>query len=60
MGFKWERELVKTLCEYAINRNKYQSLADFYPQIANALNQFCDNEEKREAEVQQRINNALR
>lgn len=60
MGFKWERELVNALCDYAINRNKYNSLADFYPQVAKVLTQYCDDDAKREAEVQKRINSAMR
>ena len=60
MGIKWERELVNALGNYAINRNKYKSLADFYPQIAKVLTQYCDDGAKREAETQERIDNALK
>ena len=45
--FAWMPELVTALGDYANNRNKYQSISDFYPQIAKVLNKCLETEKKR-------------
>lgn len=45
--FAWMPELVTALGDYANNRNKYQSISDFYPQLAKVLNKCLDTEKKR-------------
>ena len=45
--FAWLPELVTALGDYAKNRGKYQSISDFYPQIAKVLNKCLETEKKR-------------
>ena len=45
--FSWMPELVTVLGDYANKRNKYQSISDFYPQIAKVLNKHLETEQKR-------------
>lgn len=45
--FAWMPELVTALGDYAKNRGKYQSISDFYPQIAKVLNKCLETEKKR-------------
>ena len=45
--FSWMPELVTALGNYAKNRGKYQSISDFYPQLAKVLNKCLDTEKKR-------------
>lgn len=45
--YPWMPELVTALANYANNRSKYQSITDFYPQIAKVLNEYLETEQKR-------------
>lgn len=45
--FSWMPELLTAIGEYANKRNKYQSISDFYPQIAKVLSQQLRDEQKR-------------
>lgn len=45
--YPWMPELVAALGDYANNRNKYQSISDFYPKLAKVLNKCLDTEKKR-------------
>ena len=51
--FPWMPELVTAIGNYAKNRNKYPSISDFYPQIAQVLTKSLDTQ-------QQRIDKALK
>ena len=46
-GFSWMPDLVTALADYATHRNKYNSINDFYPQIAKVLNKSLVAEQKR-------------
>ena len=46
-GFSWMPDLVTALADYATHRNKYNSINDFYPQIAKVLSQSLAVEQKR-------------
>ena len=46
-SFHWMPELVATLHDYAKHRNRYKTLADYYPQIVKCLSKYLDTEEKR-------------
>lgn len=46
-GFHWMPELVIALKNYSINRKRYPTLADYYPEIAKCLSKYCNNEDKR-------------
>jgi hypothetical protein len=46
-GFVWMPELVNALRDYSSHRNKYPTINDYYPQIANVLNKYLDDEQKR-------------
>ncbi len=46
-GFPWVSDLVDTLRYYAAHRDKYPTLADFYPNIARCLEKYVEDEEGR-------------
>ena len=46
-AFHWMPELVATMRYYTKHRNRYQTLADYYPEIAKCLNEYLKTEEKR-------------
>ena len=46
-GFPWMSDLVDTLRHYAAHRDKYPTLADFYPDIARCLEKYVENEDGR-------------
>ncbi len=52
-GFQWIPELVGCLRDYTIQREKYKTLNDYYPEIAKCLTQYLNNEGNR-------LQNALR
>ena len=47
--FRWMPELVTALRHYASHRELYNTLNDFYPEIALCLNKFVDDETERMA-----------
>ena len=46
-GFKWMPELVAALRDYTSHRNKYPTLGDYYPLIANVLKKYLDAEDEK-------------
>jgi hypothetical protein len=46
-GFPWMFDLVGTLRYYTAHRDKYPTLADFYPDIARCLEKYVEDEDKR-------------
>ena len=46
-GFPWMLDLVGTLRYYTAHRDKYPSLADFYPEIVRCLEKYVEDEEGR-------------
>lgn len=46
-NFHWMPELVTSLQNYAKNRKRYPTLADYYPEIAKCLNKYITGETKR-------------
>ena len=46
-GFRWMPELVVALRKYSSNREQYKTLNDFYPEIANCLSKYIDDETER-------------
>lgn len=53
VGFYWTPELVKCLSEYSENRNRYHTIADFYPNLIKFFDKYV---QEREAA----INDALK
>ncbi|MCR5360768.1 MAG: DUF4932 domain-containing protein [Bacteroidales bacterium] len=47
LGFRWMPELITALRHYENYRDKYATLADFYPEIARCLNDYLVNETER-------------
>lgn len=45
--YPWMPELVTAMANYANNRSKYQSITDFYPQLAKSLNKYLQREQQR-------------
>lgn len=45
--FRWMPELVTTLRSYTEQRDKYQTLNDYYPKIAHTLNNYLKKEQER-------------
>ena len=46
-GFQWIPELVGCLRDYTTQREKYQTLNDYYPEIAKCLTKYINNEGNR-------------
>ena len=46
-NYPWMPELVTALGDFAKNRGKYQSISDFYPQLAKVLNKYLVKEQQR-------------
>ena len=46
-AFHWMPELVTTMRYYTKHRNRYKTLADYYPEIVKCLNGYLKTEEKR-------------
>lgn len=46
-GFMWTPELVEQLLIYSQNRDKYPSLADFYPELIKCINDYAAREKER-------------
>ena len=46
-GFSWMPDLVTALADYATHRNKYNSINDFHPQIAQVLSKSLAVEQQR-------------
>ena len=46
-SFNWMPELVTTMRYYTKHRNRYQTLADYYPEIVKCLDKYLKKEEKR-------------
>ena len=46
-GFPWMLDLVGTLRYYTAHRDKYPTVADFYPEIVRCLEKYVENEEGR-------------
>ena len=46
-GFLWTPELVEQLRIYSQNRDKYKTLADFYPELIKCINSFAEKERER-------------
>ena len=46
-AFHWMPELVTTMRYYTQNRNRYKTLADYYPEITKCLNEYLKTEEER-------------
>ena len=46
-GFLWTPEIVEQLRIYSQNRDKYPSLADFYPELINCINSYVEKEKER-------------
>ena len=44
-GFPWMFDLVGTLRYYTAHRDKYPTLADFYPDIARCLEKYVEDED---------------
>ena len=46
-AFHWMPELVTTMRYYTKHRNRYKTLADYYPEITKCLNEYLKTEEER-------------
>ena len=46
-AFNWMPELVSTLQDYTKHRNRYKTLADYYPEIVKCLSKYLKEETKR-------------
>lgn len=46
-GFLWTPELVEQLRIYSQNRDKYPTLADFYPELIKCINNYAEKEKER-------------
>ena len=46
-GFLWVPELVEQLRIYSQNRDKYPTLADFYPELIKCINSYAEKEKER-------------
>lgn len=46
-GFPWMFDLVGTLRYYTAHRDKYPTIADFYPEIVRCLEKYVENEDRK-------------